>query len=265
MSKRQKKNSQSRRDPKGWDDLADWYNGWVGKGGSKYHRRLAIPTLLKLLKPQENEQILDVGAGQGVLAPDIFAAGAAYTGVDVSARLLEFARKNHRGKGKFIKCDAAKLHLSSELTVGSFDAAIFLLSIQDMNPLVQILTSAEKMLKPTARIVMLMTHPAFRIPRQSGWGYDENRKLQYRRIDRYLSPLTVPMKPYAGGKSGANISFHRPIHHYVNGLTDLGFNISRLEEVAVGGQAIKQKRTSAEIAADREIPVFLGLCAQRLA
>ncbi len=263
MSQHRKGKSSQRRDPKGWDELADWYNGWVGKGGSKYHRRLAIPTLLKLLNPQAGERILDIGAGQGVLAPDIAAAGADYTGVDVSGRLLAFARKNHQGKGRFIKCDAAKLHHASQLQVASFDAAVFLLSIQDMNPLAPILASAEKMLRPQARIVILMTHPAFRIPRQSGWGYDEKRKLQYRRIDRYLSPLTVPMKPYGGESSGANISFHRPIHHYINSLSDVGFHISRMEEVAVGGQSIKQKRSSAEMAADREIPVFLGLSAVR--
>ena len=264
MGNRRSHKKTQRRDPKGWDELADWYNGWVGKGGSKYHRRLAIPTVMKLLAPQPNEQILDVGAGQGVLAPFIHEAGAKYTGADVSERLLNFARSNHKGKGRFVKCDAAKLHQSGKMQVGSFDAAVFLLSIQDMNPLNQILSSAEKMLKPNARIVLLMTHPAFRIPRQSGWGFDEGRKLQYRRIDRYLTPLTVPMKPYAGGKSGANISFHRPIHHYVNGLAELGFNISRMEEVPVGSQALKQKRSAAEKSADNEIPVFLGLRATRL-
>ena len=263
MGKRRPQKRQQRRDPKGWDELADWYNGWVGKGGSKYHQRLAIPTVMKLLDPQSEEQILDVGAGQGVLAPFIHKTGATYTGVDVSTRLLNFARKNHKGMGRFVRCDAAKLHLSSELQVGSFDAAVFLLSIQDMNPLNQIFSSAEKILKPQSRIVLLMTHPAFRIPRQSGWGFDEKRKLQYRRIDRYLTPLTVPMKPYASGKSGVNISFHRPIHHYVNGLTSLGFNISKMEEVPVGSQSLKQKRSSAEKSADNEIPVFLGLCAVR--
>ena len=34
-----------------------------------------------------------------------------------------------------------------------------------------------------------MTQPAFRQPRDSGWGYDVGRKLAYRRIDGYLNPV----------------------------------------------------------------------------
>ena len=62
-----------------------------------------------------------------------------------------------------------------------------------------------------------MTHPCFRVPRQSGEGWDEQRKLLYRRVDRYLSPLAVPMKAYAGGRA-ATWSYHRPLEDYVNGL-----------------------------------------------
>lgn len=33
--------------------------------------------------------------------------------------------------------------------------------------------------------------PAFRQPLHSGWGYDETRALQYRRVDMYLTGLAV--------------------------------------------------------------------------
>ena len=52
-----------------WERVATWYDGWVGDHGSAYHRELAIPAVLDLLQPQRDEQILDVGGGQGVLAP----------------------------------------------------------------------------------------------------------------------------------------------------------------------------------------------------
>ena len=57
-----------RRAPSGWDPVADWYDGWVGPKGSHYHRKLAIPAVLNLLQLQPGENVLDLGAGQGVLA-----------------------------------------------------------------------------------------------------------------------------------------------------------------------------------------------------
>ena len=55
--------------PTSWDALAQWYDGWMGEEGSLHHRAVAVPVLLALLDAEPGEQILDVGAGQGVLAP----------------------------------------------------------------------------------------------------------------------------------------------------------------------------------------------------
>lgn len=253
-----------RRTPGGWDAVAVWYDGWVGKGGSEHHRRLAIPALLELLDAQPDEQILDIGAGQGVLAPFIAKTGAKYTGVDVSPKLLSSARRNHGKHGKFLRADAANLQQESALKAESFDAAVFLLAVQDMNPLDKVLKSAAWTLKPGGRVVLLLTHPAFRIPRQSGWGFDEGRKLQYRRVDSYLSELPVPMKQHPGKQSGVTISFHRPISAYVNGLARQQLLLDHMEEIPVGEHSLKKNRSKAERRADNEIPLFLALRAWKI-
>lgn len=252
-----------KRNPTGWDAVADWYDGWVGKGGSIHHRKLAIPALVDLLQPVKGERFLDIGAGQGVLAPAIAETGAEYVGVDVSPKLLAYAKQYHGKHGKFYQADAARLFDTPALTEASFDGVTFLLSIQDMNPLDEVLKSAAWALKAGGRIGLLMTHPAFRIPRQSGWGIDEGRKLQYRRIDRYLTPLPIPMKPHTGKESGVTISFHRPISEYVNGLSDQGLLIDRMIEIPIGDHSLKKNRTKAERLSDEEIPLFLALRARK--
>ena len=65
-----------------WERAADWYDGWVGAHGSVYHRRVALPATLELLALTSGERLLDIGAGQGVLAPDAARRGAAYVGVE---------------------------------------------------------------------------------------------------------------------------------------------------------------------------------------
>lgn len=251
---------QKNRSPAGWDPLAGWYDGWVGEKGSEHHRQLAIPAVLELLKPLPGEFILDIGAGQGVLAPYITDRGAHYTGVDISARLLAIARRRHGHQGRFVCGDARKLSAHHELHQGAFDGAVFLLSIQDMNPLEDVVRSAAWALCESGRLVILMTHPCFRIPRQSGWGYDPRRKQQYRRIDCYLTPLPVPMKPYSNAESGVSISFHRPLSAYVNALTGCGLLVDCLREITT----FKEGRGKAERKANAEIPLFLALRAVKL-
>jgi ubiquinone/menaquinone biosynthesis C-methylase UbiE len=242
-----------------WDPLASWYDGWMGAEGSLHHRKLAIPAALELLGLQPEEWVLDIGAGQGVLAPYVAAQHAHYTGVDASPRLLQLARKHHGQQGKFLLGNACQLHSVRELKAAAFDAVVFLLSIQDMDPLPSVLESAAWVLRGGGRVVMLMTHPCFRVPRQSGWGWQPERKLQFRRIDRYLTPLAVPMKSYAGQNKGTTISFHRPLQEYINGLARHGLLIEQMKEITTYKQAGDGPHGKAEHVANQEIPLFLGL------
>lgn len=252
-----RKNQAQPSGSRSWDPVADWYAGWVGADGSEHHRRLAIPALLDLLRPAAGEHVLDVGCGPGVLAPHVTAAGARYTGVDASRKLVAFARRHHGAPGRFVVGDATRLRETEGVPEGAFDAAVFLLSIQDIDPLDDALSSAAWALRGGGRMVLLMTHPCFRIPRQSGWGWDTQRRLRYRRIDRYLTRLAVPMKGYGGG--GATRSYHRPLSAYVNGLAACGLLVDGVHEIPTFRTHPPGPHARAERTAMREIPLFLGL------
>lgn len=58
-----------KKSPSGWDNVASWYDGWVGQNGSDHHQKLAIPSLLDCLSLDKNTNLLDIGCGTGVLAP----------------------------------------------------------------------------------------------------------------------------------------------------------------------------------------------------
>jgi ubiquinone/menaquinone biosynthesis C-methylase UbiE len=247
-----------------WERVATWYDGWVGDRGSAYHRELAIPAVMDLLQPQHGEEVLDVGGGQGVLAPSLTDAGARVTVVDASVELVSAAKRRHRSVAgaRFLVGDARRLPAVAGLTEAAFDAAVFLLSIQDMDPLEDVLRGVDWALKPAARVVLLMTHPAFRQPRHSGWGFDEGRKLTYRRIDAYLGEMAVPMKSLGGGMPTR--SFHRPMSTYVNGLAEIGFATDAMLEIPdLPPDRRPGKAARGDARANAEIPIFLGLRAAR--
>jgi uncharacterized protein YjbJ (UPF0337 family)/SAM-dependent methyltransferase len=257
MSGGKKRNHTSSRS---WDAVAEWYAGWVGAHGSEHHRDVAIPAVMDLLAPTAGERVLDVGCGTAALAAHVARAGARYTGIDASERLVSFARRHNGSYGRFILGDVTRRDVRQTLATDPFDAVVFLLSVQDIDPLHAATRLIADGVRPGGRVVLLMTHPCFRVPRQSGWGWDAGRRLRFRRVDHYLSPLAVPMKTYADGR-GATRSYHRPVEQYVDALTGAGLYIDRLREIPYTARVTRRGR--AELRADREIPLFLALRAVR--
>ncbi|HWV22482.1 MAG TPA: class I SAM-dependent methyltransferase [Devosia sp.] len=241
-----------------WDPVAHWYAGWVGQNGSHYHRTIAVPLMLELLELRRGERLADLGCGHGILAPPVARLGARYIGLDLSSRLIAEARRQQSRHGRFLVGDATDLPEHALLPRGEFDAASFLLSIQDINPLPDAIAEAARLLRPGARLAMVMLHPCFRIPRQSGWGWDEGRGLKYRRLDSYLSPLAVPMQEH---ERGATRSYHRPLGDYVAALHAAGLAVTQIREVA---DAPAERDGRADRRAAREFPLFLGMRAEKL-
>jgi SAM-dependent methyltransferase len=210
------------------------------------------------LKPQES--VLDIGCGHGVLAGPVLEARARYTGIDASPRLIDHARQTQSKNARFIVGDARQLQQQREFRPGGFDAAVFLLSIQDMDELEPVLEGASWAIRDGGRVVLLITHPCFRIPRQSGWGWDESRKLLYGRVDRYLTPLPVPLKSFSGGVTR---SYHRPLQDYVNGLAAAGLAVDYLREIPTYKTETSGPQAKAINLANREIPLFMAIRARK--
>src|SRR5690606_22364697 len=100
-------------------------------------------------------------------------------------------------------------------------------------------------------------HPCFRVPRQSGWGFDEGRALHYRRVDSYTTELAVPLQEYGNGRSTR--SYHRPLAAYVDALRRAGFVVTGLSEIADTASE-PDKATRRAMA---EFPLLMGLRAEK--
>ncbi|GJL77696.1 MAG: methylase [Nitrospinaceae bacterium] len=243
-----------------WDQAACWYDALVGTHGSDYQKEIIMPGVLKLLSLKRTSRVLDLACGQGVFSRYLLAKGMQVEGLDVSEELIRFARTRSKPALRFHIADARD---SEALKESQFDAVVCLLAVQNMEEIVPVFKNVARWLKPDGKFVFVTTHPCFRIPRQTHWGWDEEKKMEYRRVDRYASDLTIPIITPPVAKSKVyTLTYHRSLQNYFDALADAGFCVDRLEEWASTKTSEPGKRAKAENRARKEIPLFLAFSAR---
>jgi len=243
-----------------WGNVAEWYQKLL-QGEGTYQKDVILPNLLRLLNIQGGETVLDLGCGPGFFSNEFFKKGAKVIGVDVSPELIEIARKN---SPKEIVYKVASADRVTGILDGSADKITIVLAIQNIENAAGVFHECARILKPGGSLLMVVNHPAFRIPKESEWGWDLQKKIQYRRIDRYLSELKNKIQMHPGDDPKEyTMSFHRPLQFYFKALQKNGFCVSRLEEWSSHKKSEPGPRAAAENQARAEIPLFLFLEARK--
>jgi ubiquinone/menaquinone biosynthesis C-methylase UbiE len=245
-----------------WSAAAQWYDDLVGDAGSEYHQAIVLPGVLRMLATRPGERVIDIACGQGVLCRRLAEQGAEVTGIDAAAPLIQAALQ--RGP-QSIRYQVADARLAHGLPEGHFHAAACVLAIENIHPLPPVLAAAARLLAPGGRFVLAMMHPCFRAAKQSSWGWDAEKKIQYRRVEGYLMPRKTPIVTHPGADpTQYTWSFHRPLQEYVKALSRAGLWIDALEEWPSHKVSDSGPRMAAENAARKEIPLFLALRAVKI-
>ncbi len=243
-----------------WGNVADWYDNLL-KEDDTYQSKVILPNLLRLVAPQIGETILDLGCGQGFFSRALLVPGVKVIGVDISNELIDKAKK----EGEGIKYFVSPSDDIAIITTSSVNKIIIVLALQNIEKMKETFEECVRVLVPDGKLYVVLNHPAFRIPKHSSWGYDEQAGIQYRRMDGYLSEAKIKIEMHPGSKEGeTTISFHRPLQVYFKHLFKAGFAVSRLEEWDSHKKSQKGKRSVAEDTARKEIPLFLCIEAIRL-
>lgn len=221
-----------------------------------------MPRLLNLLSfGKKGDSLLDVACGEGILSRHI-PEGVKYLGIDASKSLIAIAKKkNQNTVATFLVQDVTK---PFHLDLPPFTHASIVLALQNINEPHLMLKEIAKHLTPSGKLAIVLNHPCFRIPRQSSWEFDEEKKLQYRRIDRYMTPMQIPiqMRPSEKEKSASTLSFHLPLSKIFADLAEAGFATLRLEEWC-SEKTSSGARAKAENRARSEFPLFLTLLCEK--
>ncbi len=245
----------------GWDPVAAWYDKLVGETGSDYHRNVILPATLRMLALRKGEQVVDVCCGQGVLVRPLLEEGAGKVlGVDASPRLIKAARERHGNDARvaLITADACQ---PASWADGTYDAATCLMAVHDVPDILGLFTNVAKSLRPGGRAVLVFMHPCFRIPKKTHWGFDNDQKIQFRRLDSYGSPLEIQVTTHPGkGGPEQTVFHHRPLADLLSAIGRSGMAVTGCEELyshrrSQGGGAFSK----AEHKAAEEFPLFIAL------
>lgn len=249
-----------------WNEVAGWYDTLLEDRGSDHYEQVILPGTMQLLGDVKNKRILDVACGQGVLCRRLATLGAEVTGVDAAPKLIESAR-SRSPRIDYHVADARDL---SALHLKNFDAATCIMALSNIDPVKPALQSMADALRPGGRLIAVISHPAFRVPGESDWGWDDKRKRQFRRVDGYLTEFSKQIQMHPGkaaqGRPEGRITtptFHRPIGMYIRAISESGMRLVDFREWTSKRAASSGPRAPEENRARLEFPLFAAFVAEK--
>ena len=239
-----------------WDNSATWYDDLLERGGT-YQSDLILPNLLRLLNIKDCTKVLDVGCGTGFFSRHFARAGAVVTGVDLGRDLIKVAQERSDKKIQYHVSSAAEMNF---LPDNSFDKLVIVLALQNMDEPSKVMHECARVLKKEGRMFLVLNHPTFRVPQKSSWGWDQENKIQYRRVDAYLSTAKSKIQMHPGDDPSVHTwTFHRSLQDYFKVFAKNNLVVSRLEEWISHKNTSAGPRAAAENFARKEIPLFMCL------
>ena len=241
-----------------WEKAADWYDELL-QGKDTYQQKVILPGMLRMLEIKSGERVLDLACGQGFFSLAFANAGAEVVAADASAELIRRAKRHQN-----IMYHVAAANNLGFVKSGSIDAIAFIMAIQNIDDVHAVLKECARVLAPKGKMILVMNHPSFRVPKHSDWEFDEEQHVEHRRVDQYLSEAKVKIQTHPGdAPADYTISFHRPLQFYFKAFAKTGFAVTRLEEWISHRKSQKGPRAAAEDRARKEIPLFLALEAKK--
>jgi SAM-dependent methyltransferase len=208
-----------------WETNAAFWIRIIRERLDPYRTELTDDAVLNEVGPAEGRRILDAGCGEGYMSRLLAHRGASVVGID-SCQALVHAAQDHTTEGLSISYEVGDVG-ALPLANTQFDIIVCNHLINDLpDPAIPFQEFA-RVLKPGGRLVILMLHPCFSIPRsteqRSNGGLISSEYFRVRRIEKHFeiggvtSPTTV-------------VVWIRSIESYSELLFGAGFTITGLQE-----------------------------------
>jgi SAM-dependent methyltransferase len=220
--------------------------------GNMFQLELIGPAVERLLAVRPEEQILDVGCGNGVSSRRLAQLGARVVAIDYSARFLELARTRSQDFSDHIDyrlVDATDEEQLLALGEGHFDALVCNMVLMDMPVIDPLMRAGRRLLASGGRFVIAVQHPAFNSNAVRLCAETETRGDGVE-VTRHAVKVTDYLEVPAGkgtgmpGEPEPHWYFHRPLHELFGAFFQAGFVLDALEEPVLKTQNVNPHELS---------------------
>jgi len=237
-----------------WDQAADAYAQGQAAGADYYRYEFFGPAQLALCGDVRGMTVLDVGCGNGYFTRALARRGARVTGIDISPRMIEHAKRQESTEALGIEyhvLDAAGL--PAGFVPQSFDMVTSCMSLQDMPSVDHVFRGVHALLRPGRRFIASITHPCTDTPVRV-WELDESGAKRWLCIDRYFERGAFEYPWRGWGREFTTEGFRAPLEDWLGWILEAGFELRALKEPRPTDQAL-HARPDLEDAA--RVPYFL--------
>jgi len=233
-----------------WATLADWFDENQGDAGDLWHRTLIFPGILKVVGNVKGRDILDVGCGNGSLARILARMENRVTGVDVSAGIIEHAKRREAADSLGVAYFASEAANLSRFDANSFDLVTSCMALMDLSDAAGAIREMGRVVRHSGRCVMLFSHPCFDIPRASSWlvetGFSRTMTLSLR-LERYREVFSEWLR-WSDKVDHEMLAYHRPLSWYFRAIRDAGLAVTMLDEPEPTPEFLAQEASGPAIA-----------------
>ena len=206
-----------------WDELAEGWEIHVGKDGDSNRRLNSDPVLWEFAGEVKDLLVLDAGCGTGYLSGKLWDNGAKVTGIDLSEKMIEIAKKNYPQ----IEFFAESCSVMSNIQSDYFDLLISNYVIMDTPELQETIDAFYRVLKPKGKAIIIFSHPCF--PQDKATVSETNNNVSYLWDFPYFEQ-TKNIEPAWGIFKTDFISFHRSLSDYWKAFKSAGFHMIDFDE-----------------------------------
>lgn len=195
-----------------YEALAEAYAARVdSKPHNAYYER---PATLSLLPDVDGKRVLDAGCGPGVYTEWLVDRGAQVVAVDVSAKMVRFAKERLAGRAEVLQADLDQpLDLLEDR---SFDLVLSALALDYVRDLSSTFQEFHRVLRQPGLFVFSVDHPFAEFMIHPTGSYFETELVDYEWTG-FGTPIRMP-------------SYRRPLGALLNPLIEAGFSLERILE-----------------------------------
>ena len=218
-----------------WDRNADSWTEQVRKGRDIYRESYNTAALLTLAGDLKGKEVLDAGCGEGHFTRLLAELGATVTGVDISPKMIAFARAAEEERRLGIRYEVASFSDLSRFESESFDAVLSFMALMDGPDYEGAVHEAYRVLRPGGVLAFSVTHPCF-MTRGFGWVDDGQGGMRLTVSGYFNCDAWVEHWGFSGAPAGKEATmfavpvFPRTLSDYLNTLVQAGFLLREIGE-----------------------------------